>query len=558
MAEIAIKQIIEDLNDNHGNYGGYWLPKIQRNFVWTQDQICRLFDSILRGYPISSMLFWYNNENMSYRKFIQNWYDGYPTEKQYCPNDNVKKAIVLDGQQRLQSLFIGLKGSYEGRQLYINILSGTKNEASDIKYEFKFLSQNEASFPYIRFSDLVYKPAPLRTREIVKELDNEAQKVNKKLNEAELDRITDNVDLIRLSMDTKITFTLLDSINNKGLYTTDDVVEIFIRANSGGTKLSKSDLLFSLLISDWNDADVKMAELLETLNKYGYEFNRDFILKTCLVLLGKGAEYNVDKFRDGAVKQLLENNWDNFSKSIKAVVDFVHDKTYVKTDKPLTSYLALIPLIYFKYAYPDKWKTLKKADTYIIKSLLSGTFGGHSDSVINKVIDIIKQNEDFNVDIIFEELKNMGYVVNVSEDRVFNLMGYGSKYIHLIMNILYNGFNYIPALENGLPQIDHIFPRTYMKSLKLRNDNTNRLRQKYENDEINQLANCMLLTQEENGAGGKCDILPDIWFAGKSADYLEKHCIPNNPNLWKEENFAQFIEERRKLLKKKLSKYLYK
>ncbi len=89
----------------------------------------------------------------------------------------------------------------------------------------------------------------------------------------------------------------LDGIDDPEAYRVDDVVEIFIRANSGGTKLGKSDLLFSLLASSWDAADGEMETLLEDLNQGGFAFDRDFVLKSCLTILGKGARYEVSKFR---------------------------------------------------------------------------------------------------------------------------------------------------------------------------------------------------------------------------------------------------------------------
>ncbi|MBU4288780.1 MAG: HNH endonuclease family protein, partial [Proteobacteria bacterium] len=74
---------------------------------------------------------------------------------------------------------------------------------------------------------------------------------------------------------------------------------------------------------------------------------------------------------------------------------------------------------------------------------------------------------------------------------------------------------------------------------------------KYREGDRNQLANCMLLTAAENGAGGKSDTLPDEWFKDKAQDYLNRHLIPTDPALWKLERFEDFITERRKLIKAK-------
>src|SRR5204862_3248613 len=119
------------------------------------------------------------------------------------------------------------------------------------------------------------------------------------LTELELNKLDNHLNLVSktFKMDEAITYQELDSIDTPELYTEDDVVEVFIRANSGGTKLGKSDLLFSLLASTWDNADDVMEILLEELNRHGFAFTRDFMLKTCLTLLGHGARYEVEKFR---------------------------------------------------------------------------------------------------------------------------------------------------------------------------------------------------------------------------------------------------------------------
>jgi hypothetical protein len=148
--------------------------------------------------------------------------------------------------------------------------------------------------------------------------------------------------------DETIVYQELDSIDQPGLYSQDDVVEDFIRANSGGTRLGKSDLLFSLLISAWDEADDEMEALLDKLNSHGYAFNRDFILKACLTLLNRGARYEVEKFRDDKTREQIEASWGRIADAVLDVQDFLYGTTFIRCDKALPSYLVLIPLIDFR------------------------------------------------------------------------------------------------------------------------------------------------------------------------------------------------------------------
>src|SRR5689334_22896535 len=109
----SLRKIVTFLN-NADEDGGFWLPNIQRPFVWSEEQICRMFDSIMREYPIGTLLIWKTTASVRRRKFIDN-FKRVMLERLSefdVPDDNKKKCLVLDGQQRLQSLFIGLRGSF--------------------------------------------------------------------------------------------------------------------------------------------------------------------------------------------------------------------------------------------------------------------------------------------------------------------------------------------------------------------------------------------------------------------------------------------------------------
>jgi hypothetical protein len=124
-----------------------------------------------------------------------------------------------------------------------------------------------------------------------------------------------------------------------------------------------------------------MEHLLYELNRHGFAFTRDFVLKTCLTLLGHGARYEVQKFRAPGVREEIESKWDEIAKSISDVLDFVRGKTFIKCDKALPSYLVLIPLIYVRYRHPQSWAMAEGRDSYLLRSSLTGAFSGTPGSV---------------------------------------------------------------------------------------------------------------------------------------------------------------------------------
>lgn len=550
----TIRKIVTELNNEEAN-GGFWLPNIQRPFVWKEEQIERLFDSLMRKYPISTLLVWKTKSNIKHRKFIDNYSSSIRLTHYYVPENDKAKLLVLDGQQRLQSLFIGLRGSYEGKELYLNILSGDLAAPEDIRFKFKFLDKEKAAFPFVKFKDLVFSEDRINrlSRKVVESCEHE-------LTQAQEDRIEDNIGQMFhvFREESVVVYQELDSIDNPDAYTENDVVEIFIRANDGGTKLGKSDLLFSLLTSSWEDAEEKMEELLGELNRHGYRFTRDFILKACLTLLGKGSRYDVAKFRDGTTKESIIENWYEISSAIKDVKDFLYGKTFIRTDKALPSYLGLIPVMYYRYKYPEKWRSIKDLNTYILRTLLTGSFSGTPDNLIDKCINHINKNDNFDTTQMFGIIRADGRNLDITAETILNRR-YGSKDIHILFNMWYEQFNYTPAFNNNMPQVDHIFPQSYLRAVKDANPETGTLNvMRYKAADRDQIGNCMLLTTSENGSGGKTDTLPTDWFADKSDEYLEMHLIPKDKKLWKIENFEKFIEARNKLILEKFGYMLIK
>lgn len=545
----TIRKIVSFLN-NRDEDGGFWLPNIQRPFVWGEDQICKLFDSILREYPISTLLIWKTTSGIRRRKFIDNWKDAIRLSDFYVPEDDKKKCLVLDGQQRLQSLFIGLCGSFEGRELYFNILSGEVAAPDDVKYRFAFLDQSRAAFPWTMFKDLIFTTK--KKREL---MDNICANAGRPLSEAELNKLDDHISLIdrTFKMDEALTYQELDSIDNPNLYSEDDVVEIFIRANSGGTRLGKSDLLFSLLSASWEVADEEMEDLLDSLNKHGFEFDRDFVLKTSLTILGQGARYEVEKFRKPGVRQEVEAKWQEISRAIQDVLDFVRGKTFIQCDKALPTYLVLIPLIYVRYHFEEAWRKATDLDSYILRCSLAGAFSGNPDNLLDALVKKLDDLKGFDLEEVFGVIRSQGRSLELTEDRFWQ-MGYGSDTIHLLFNLWYRNFNYTPAYDNNLPQVDHIFPQSALRKVKGENPKTGRKDlMQYRDAERNQLANCMLLSREENGAGGKSDTVPTTWFENKARSYFDMHLIPQDPELWALDRFEHFIEARKQLIRDKFN-----
>ncbi len=103
-------RVMEEINH------GLFLPHIQRPFVWDEDQMCRLFDSLMRNYPIQTFLFWRTRDAIKARRFMQSieW-DAVLSElyDKVISAEGMEKVFVLDGQQRLQTLYALFNGTFK-------------------------------------------------------------------------------------------------------------------------------------------------------------------------------------------------------------------------------------------------------------------------------------------------------------------------------------------------------------------------------------------------------------------------------------------------------------
>ena len=314
----SIKEILEDIN-----HGEIYLPAIQRKYVWKDDQITRLLDSIMLEYPIGTFLFWkvkksiVNDKEYSMYKFIKDYHDRdlnkNPPAPQPFPNSGDETMwAVLDGQQRLTSLYIALQGSmsrklprkrwtnddaFPKKELYFDLRS-EKIDDEDTTYNFKFLTSEEAENN--KDGKIWYK-----VKDILKYSTEDLTEVIFNSDFANDEVARKNFALLhtRLVRDDVINYFEVkeDSI--------DSVLDIFVRVNSGGTVLSKSDLLFSTIVSHWDDARDEIDNLLSEINGIGkgFNFSNDFIMRTCLYLLDMPVTLKVETFKKDSVLKIKDN-----------------------------------------------------------------------------------------------------------------------------------------------------------------------------------------------------------------------------------------------------------
>jgi uncharacterized protein with ParB-like and HNH nuclease domain len=570
---ITISDAIENLHKRK-----YLLPSIQREFVWNTDQIELLFDSLMRGYPINSFLFWEvekgNVQNYQFYEFLREYHE---RDNTHNVKANVKGQnsiiVILDGQQRLTSLYIGLKGTYSyklphknwdndlafpKRRLYLNILK----QAEDFEkiYDFQFLTDEEAlKNDKDHFWFLVGNILNYTQLSDILDLITEIADKYKGRSKFAGNTLTQLFQIIHLTKTINFFLEKDESL--------DRVLNIFIRVNSGGTFLSYSDLLLSIATAQWKERDAReeITSFVDEINEIGngFDVNKDFILKSCLVLSNiNDIAFKVDNFNKENMIN-IEKNWDDITDSIRLSYILIHSLGYNR--ETLTSNNAIIPIAYYLYMKknPLNFSVAAKyeEDRHLISLwlaivLLKRTFSGQPDNILRPIREILKnENNSFPLNSIKEKLKGTAKSLNFNDEEIDSLFenSYGKSYTFSILALLYPSLDYRNQFHE-----DHIFPKTLFTEKKLKKLGISDNKFEFYLGNYNCLANLQLLEGIKNQEKAKTPF--DVWIREKFPKlidrkaYMERNYIPDVS--FGMENFEIFIIKRKELIKKKLEQIL--
>ncbi len=556
----SIKNVVDGLNVR------YFLPDIQREYVWLkkadEKKIEQLFDSILRGYPIGSFLFWklqkediaksdeQDSDKLNFQlyKFIEN-YDERKPHNEKIHVEQIKRddlSIVLDGQQRLTSLYIGLKGTrtlkkknakinnpnaYEKKRLYLNLKRQPNMDNPEDNYRFEFHAktpENDKEHWWFKVGDILeLKSVVNYTRE--HELGDEESELLETLNKAFHDK-----QLISYFEETE------KNLNK--------VLNIFIRVNSGGVKLSYSDLLMSILtVSFSSDIREKMNELVDALKEKGFpNVGKDQVLKTCLLLIGKDTTFELKNFNKKNIKE-IEENWEKITESIYNAAKLLETFGYAGH---LGSAYILSSLAYFyflnsKMNENDKEQALK----FVRNAQITSYFTPSTDTKLSAIAHSIKESRTFEA-FNHNLAKHQTLPLKITNDAIEDIVCSSSHaLVFPILQILYPNLNY----KTTTFHIDHIYPKSKFKKENKKLDK-----------DFYKWGNCLFNLQLLEGAENKAkkDKDPEVWLKEEYKDnqqaieeYKRKNYI--DPTLKLEwENIKEFRETREEAIIKTLKEVL--
>ncbi|WP_010140075.1 DUF262 domain-containing protein [Oceanicola sp. S124] len=567
----------------------YVLPAIQREFVWREDRICQLFDSLMQGYPIGQLLFWtiepQNVKTYRLYRFMRHYH---ARDRQLCEEFDTEDVVqpltgVLDGQQRLTALHIGLRGSfaakkpygrkdnddaYPKKNLYLDLVSPEDKAADGVLHEFRFFDSNaelphEGWFPVCEILDMTDTSS---------------------LSEWVMDRDFDKDTMKRANKRLHRLHSVVHVEKPLSYYTVEEqdldrVLQIFIRVNSKGMVLSYSDLLLSIASAQWTNRDAREAVngIVEAMNAIGggYDFSKDFVLKAGLMLLDiKSVGFRVSNF-DRPTMARMDDNWEGITSALELTVKLASELGI--DARALRADSALLPIAYYLYKKGVGEKYLSSSNAasdrsairlWLIKSLLkqSGIWGSGLDVLLTALRTVIEKQgtESFPAEALEREMAARGRSLVFSEEEIERLveLKYGDKLTRPLLVLLY------PFIDTShLMHVDHIYPKSRFTRAKLKRDGVDEDDIEHLIDWSNRLPNLQLLKGVPNQE--KSAKFPATWLQSAFADkqlrqsYMKDHDLrlPDGRGGWVEpggdpHSFETFYENRENVLRSRIKELI--
>lgn len=543
------------------------LPVIQRSLVWTEDKMELLFDTLLKGDSFGGVMVIEEEKDtkplFNYRPFTK---DGNFILSRQIDSLKQQQFFVIDGQQRLQTFYIGLKGTINGKVLYFDLFSDY-----NLEYEFKF-EKDENKLPKISKENIDRKIPehfwyPVKTlleklkntgkyKQVVKEIIDKHGITD----DLKKDHIEENILSFYENVLNSETLGISKVVINKSLPEIENrqrIVELFRRLNDGGTRLSSFDLVASILKGFSWEMEGFLKEMLEKYQDIG--LTQDNLIK--LIFLLQDNHNKEMASIEATDAEFAIKNRERIKATIKALKDFL------ECSKTLDYYKegnrSFIPLFFISYHlfhkdidnnalmnYFNNYET-GNADFPLMKrwlyhSLINGVFRSKGagwipyKTGIKKILEAIKthKNKAFPIAELFQVYINHPITFTTTYTSS-NLDQLDSSFVYYLM--------YDRARTTRTNDVDHIMPKNILE--------TNGV----DWGKINSIKNFQLLDFGTN-RGAKNGKPFKEWvdnpeFVKDKPAYVLLHLIPSDETFWTEDKFEDFIEARATLILTKLTTY---
>ncbi len=498
----TVRDILDAINKT------IFLPAIQRDFIWSDDRIYYLFDSLLREFPVGTITVWNTYEQIQHRDFLMG-----DVVREEAPSFSFRDRprtlpfkLVLDGQQRLQALYLAFRGQIEGRTLHFDILSPESRDTSEFRYLFAFLEPSKVSdinrrniLNRAKATDQkthfgLWVPVPdlwgMRDIRIVSR-----DSLNAFDEPVELGKVArENLKAFRSALSHQLHVSELDKGASKGdpsRKTLVDIFEIFVRINTQQTRLSRGQLIFSTLKLEWKGAAVSFNDFLRRVNRNnGLDIDTDFVVRCLLAVSDMGARLDLSRVRGDAQIKKLKKNFPGCCAAIESVIDFVSLRMGLVDDRLVGGINTLVPFVYYAFRCPhNRLPTENRTALEKAVFLLAQTraVSRYADSRTTKLITEILESQSYEAKPLppFPYAEVAEWVAYLEGHKAVDEYFLGMN--EFLTMVLMQGVSVAKPLEQGNKlEVDHIYPQKILKV----ND--------VEWETINSVANKWLLPQSLN------------------------------------------------------------
>ncbi|MCL2739789.1 MAG: DUF262 domain-containing protein [Oscillospiraceae bacterium] len=557
--------------------GKLGLPELQRGYVWSSTKVKNLLDSMLKGYPIGYLMVWESSFDMDKTKQIG------INDKAY----SAPKGVVIDGQQRLTSLYSVMCGkhiideNFKEKPIVISFNPVTREfkvgdnstkRAADWIYDISevYTANQVVNFEYIQ--------------QKIKQIAESREKQGSEFTDEEKESVISNfMDLLSLEEFPIPTLEISENADEES------VADIFVRVNSGGTSLAEDDFILTLISVYWQEGRQKIEDFCRNARKpipktpynflfqptpthivriaTGFGFKRARLKYAYMMLRGRDFEkgiYSTDlrEQRFDELKIILDkvldlNVWHDFIKSIETA-GFIN-KNLISAGNALA--FSYVMYLIGKYDYKVNDSVLRKliAKWFFMVST-SGYYTSSAETEVEKdFADLrnVKTAEDF--EKLLNEKINAVFTNDYFDITVPNALatsaprspvwfGYCAAQNILGAKVLFSQLTtrelHSPVASGKKSALErhHLFPKAYLAKIGIKDDR-----------ERNQNANYAFIEWRDNIE--ILDISPAEYMKEQIAKipaYERKliysmHALPDN---WEKMEYADFLIERRKLMAK--------
>ena len=496
------------------------LPEFQRGYVWNRKQVRELFDSLYRRHPVGGLLVWAAESNRAITR-----------------GDGELAAgmvdLLLDGQQRITSLYGVARGEppefFDGNPQAFNGL---------------YFHVGEETFSFYQPMRMKDDPLWIDVSALMKQGVAGIAECNARWLALPEHVAKSNVFMSRLLK--LVSITDID-IHIEEVTGTDKpldiVVDIFNRVNSRGTKLSKADLALAKICADWPEVRSQMKAQLEIWQKEGYNFTLDWLLRSVNTVLTGEAKFSY--LHEKSAEEIQEG-LKRAIKSVNAALNMIGGRLGLDHDRVLFGRGAIPVMVRYldQRNGPLDERERDKLLFWYFQAGMRGRFSGSVETKIDQDLALIEKIEG-GLDRLIEHLR-LGYGGLRVESGYFDAWSLGARFYPVLYMLTRMGEakdwgTGLPLKKDMLGQLEvhHIFPKSQLYS------------RGYNRSEVNALANFCFLTKDTNLSIS--NRLPKEYFPEieeKHKDALQSQWIPMDPELWRIENYRDFLEARRVLLAK--------